>query len=68
MKKLFALGAIGAVLLSACSGEKGNKTADSLQIVTVQYEQASTFNDSLLLLMGDIYDGLDSNNNQEGLL
>ncbi len=68
MKKLFALGAIGAVLLSACSGEKGDKTADSLQIVTVQYEQASSFNDSLLLLMGDIYDGLDSINTQEGLL
>lgn len=68
MKKLLALGAIGAVLLSACSGEKGDRTADSLQIVKVQYDQASTFNDSLLLLMGDIYDGLDSINMQEGLL
>lgn len=54
--------------MASCSGEKGNTTADSLQIVTVQYEQASTFNDSLLLLMGDIYDGLDSINMQEGLL
>ena len=55
-------------MLAACSGEKGNTTADSLQMVTVQYEQASSFNDSLLLLMGDIYDGLDSINTQEGLL
>ena len=68
MKKLIPLCAIGAVLLSACSGEKGKSTSDSLQIMTVQYDQASSFNDSLLLLMGDIYDGLDSINMQEGLL
>ncbi len=68
MKKLIPLFAIGAVMLSACSGQKGKSAEDSLQIVTVQYEQASTFNDSLLLLMGDIYDGLDSINMQEGLL
>lgn len=68
MKKFLALGAIGAVLLSACSGEKGNSASDSLEIVSVQYEQASSLNDSLLLLMGDIYDGLDSINMQEGLL
>ncbi len=59
---------MGALLLASCSGEKGKSTADSLQIVTVQYEQASDLNDSLLLLMGDIYDGLDSINTQEGLL
>lgn len=68
MKKLIPLCAIGAVMLAACSGEKGKSAADSLEIVTVQYEQASSFNDSLLLLMGDIYDGLDSINMQEGLL
>ncbi|MDE5849408.1 MAG: hypothetical protein K2H38_04650 [Muribaculaceae bacterium] len=66
--RLFSLGAVGALMLAACSGEKGITTADSLQMVTVQYEQASSFNDSLLLLMGDIYDGLDSINMQEGLL
>ena len=59
---------MGALLLASCSGEKGKSNADSLQIVTVQYEQASDLNDSLLLLMGDIYDGLDSINTQEGLL
>ncbi|MDE5585209.1 MAG: hypothetical protein K2I92_02575 [Muribaculaceae bacterium] len=68
MKKLIPLCALGALMLASCSGEKKNTTADSLQIVTVQYEQASSFNDSLLLLMGDIYDGLDSINMQEGLL
>ncbi len=68
MKKLIPLCAIGAVMLSACSGQKEKSASDSLEIVTVQYEQASTFNDSLLLLMGDIYDGLDSINMQEGLL
>ncbi len=68
MKKFIPLCAIGAVMLSACSGNKGKSAEDSLEIVTVQYEQASSFNDSLLLLMGDIYDGLDSINMQEGLL
>lgn len=68
MKKLIPLCAIGALVLAGCSGNKGESTADSLQIVSAQYEQASSFNDSLLLLMGDIYDGLDSINAQEGLL
>ena len=68
MKKSIPLFALGALMLASCSGEKGKSDADSLQIVTVQYEQASSFNDSLLLLMGDIYDGLDSVNSQEGLL
>lgn len=68
MKKLIPLCAVGAVMLSACSGHKNDTTADSLAIVSHQYEQASSFNDSLLLLMGDIYDGLDSINIQEGLL
>lgn len=68
MKKLIPLCALGAVMLSACSGHKNDTTADSLAIVSHQYEQATSFNDSLLLLMGDIYDGLDSINMQEGLL
>ncbi len=71
MKKIIrvlSLGAIGAVMLASCGGKKDKSTSDSLQMVTVQYEQASSFNDSLLLLMGDIYDGLDSINMQEGLL
>ena len=68
LTRLFSVGAVGALMLASCSGEKGKSAEDSLQIVTVQYEQASSLNDSLLLLMGDIYDGLDSINTQEGLL
>lgn len=68
MKKLIPLAAIAAVTLAGCSGHKSNSDVDSLSIVTVQYEQASSYNDSLLLLMGDIYSGLDSINAQEGLL
>lgn len=68
MKKLIPLCAIGALVLAGCSGNQGESTVDSLQIVSAQYEKASDMNDSLLLLMGDIYDGLDSINMQEGLL
>ncbi|MDE6866833.1 MAG: hypothetical protein K2J23_05500, partial [Muribaculaceae bacterium] len=35
---------------------------------TAEYKEATSYNDSLLLLMGDIYTGLDSINMQEGLL
>ena len=68
MKKLIPVCALGALMLASCSGNKGEGAVDSLQIISVQYEQASTMNDSLLLLMGDIYNGLDSINMQEGLL
>ncbi len=68
MKKILPLCAMGALLLASCSGHKGDSKADSLVIVTTQYEEASTMNDSLLLLIGDIYAGLDSINMQEGLL
>ncbi len=68
MKKLIPLFAVGALMLASCSGQKEKVTPEQLQVVTVQYEQASSLNDSLLLLMGDIYDGLDSINTQEGLL
>ena len=36
--------------------------------LTEEYNEATSFNDSLMLLMGDIYTGLDSINAQEGLL
>lgn len=68
MKKLIPIAAIAAVTLAACSGHKSDSDVDSLTIVSTQYEEASNFNDSLLLLMGDIYSGLDSINQQEGLL
>lgn len=68
MKKLIPVCAIAALTLAACSGQGGKTQTDSLTIITAQYEEASSFNDSLLLLMGDIYAGLDSINMQEGLL
>lgn len=73
MKKNFLLlGAVIAVIFSACSNkeDKDKLAEDSVEIanLTAQYNEANTFNDSLLLLMGDIYTGLDSINQQEGLL
>lgn len=70
MKKgIIALGTI-ALLLTSCGGTQKKLEEDSLRIadLTSQYEEATNFNDSLMLLMGDIYTGLDSINMQEGLL
>ncbi len=68
-KSLVFLGA-GALLLASCSGNESKLREDSLKIadLTAEYQEAATFNDSLMLLMGDIYTGLDSINMQEGLL
>lgn len=72
MKKLtLALSAISLIALSACNSKYKEKAQeDSLRIVelTTNYAEATSFNDSLMLLMGDIYNGLDSINMQEGLL
>lgn len=70
MKKSILLLGIGALLLSACNGNQKKLDEDSMKIadLTSEYEEATTFNDSLMLLMGDIYTGLDSINMQEGLL
>lgn len=61
---------VGAVLLTACSGNEKKLNEDSIKIADLseQYQEATNFNDSLMLLMGDIYTGLDSINQQEGLL
>lgn len=62
---------LGALLLSSCAGKDQKKIdEDSVKIadLTAEYEEATNFNDSLMLLMGDIYTGLDSINTQEGLL
>lgn len=58
---------VAAVLLASCAGNE-KKEADSVAILSEQYSEATNFNDSLMLLMGDIYTGLDSINQQEGLL
>ncbi len=70
MKKHFAMIGIGVLLLSSCAGNHKKTDDDSLKLAALasQYEQATSFNDSLMLLMGDIYTGLDSINMQEGLL
>ncbi|MDE7180102.1 MAG: hypothetical protein K2N88_02755 [Muribaculaceae bacterium] len=71
MKKSLMFLGIGALLLSSCAGADQKKIdEDSIRIadLTAQYDEATTFNDSLMLLMGDIYTGLDSINTQEGLL
>lgn len=70
MKKLVMIMGIGALLLTSCSGNQKKLEEDSMKIadLTAQYQQANDFNDSLMLLMGDIYTGLDSINTQEGLL
>lgn len=59
------------MLLGACNNEYKEKVEqDSIRIaqLTSNYEEAATFNDSLMLLMADIYNGLDSINMQEGML
>ncbi|MBD5195985.1 MAG: hypothetical protein K2G53_03340 [Muribaculaceae bacterium] len=70
MKKSFVLLGMGALLLASCSGNQKKLDEDSIRIadLTAEYQEAATFNDSLMLLMGDIYTGLDSINMQEGLL
>ncbi len=71
MKKSFIAMGIGALLLASCSGNDKQKLADDsarIAELSAEYAEASSFNDSLMLLMGDIYTGLDSINIQEGLL
>lgn len=71
MKRNLIYLALGLMALVACQSKNGNAIdEDSLRMAEVeqQYQEATSFNDSLLLLMGDIYAGLDSINAQEGLL
>lgn len=70
MKKGFIMLGVGALLLASCSGNQKKLDEDSVKIadLTAEYQEATSFNDSLMLLMGDIYMGLDSINMQEGLL
>lgn len=69
MRKYFAILGIGALLLASCSGKHEERIdSESIADLTAEYQEATSFNDSLLLLMGDIYTGLDSINLQEGML
>ena len=69
MKKSIFILALGALIIGGCSN-KAKLDEDSMKIasLTEDYQEATNFNDSLMLLMGDIYTGLDSINQQEGLL
>lgn len=55
--------------MTSCS-DKNRLQEDSLRIagLSAELEQATDYKDSLMLIMGDIYMGLDSINMQEGLL
>ena len=66
MKKSLILLGIGAAMLASCSGNSQKIAEDSARIaeLSAEYAEASSFNDSLMLLMGDIYTGLDSINMQ----
>jgi len=69
MKKYLAIIGISAMILASCTGKQEERQdSESIANLTAEYELATSFNDSLLLLMGDIYTGLDSINVQEGLL
>lgn len=72
MRKIFAAIGVSALLLATACGHKEAATVDSDSVkiadLTSEYQVATSFNDSLMLLMGDIYSGLDSINMQEGLL
>jgi chromosome segregation ATPase len=70
MKKSLILLGFGAIMLASCSGNSEKLAEDSARIaeLSAEYAEANSFNDSLMLLMGDIYTGLDSINMQEGLL
>lgn len=70
MKKSFILCGVAALMLASCAGNSKKLAEDSARIaeLSAEYAEANSFNDSLMLLMGDIYTGLDSINMQEGLL
>lgn len=71
MKKLpIALLGLAGLVLVGCSGRNEKLEEDSAKIANLENEltQATDYKDSLMLLMGDIYIGLDSINMQEGML
>lgn len=73
MKKLaICLSASAILIMASCTSgaQKEKALQDSLKIaeLTANFEAATSFNDSLMLLMADVYNGIDSINMQEGLL
>lgn len=70
MKKSIILMGLAALALVGCKQHEASDNSDSIRMAEMeaQYKEATNFNDSLMLLMGDIYAGLDSINAQEGIL
>ncbi len=74
MKKVLYLLSVGALCIgiTACGSKKEKEEPeqekDQVAELSAEYQQATSFNDSLMLLMSDIYAGLDSINTQEQLL
>lgn len=70
MKKLMIYGAAAIMALASCTQKEKPEMVDVsvMEEMNMKYQEANDYKDSLLLLMGDIYAGLDSINSQEGLL
>lgn len=68
VKNWFILMSLAALVFGSCDNKKEQEDEAQIAELSEEYQQATTFNDSLMLLMGDIYSGLDSINMQEHLL
>lgn len=70
MRKLLLFFSAAAMLATACTNSESKIDEDSLRIANLSAElnQANDYRDSLLILMSDIYQGIDQINQQEGLL
>lgn len=70
MKRIMIYAAVGLIALAACNKNNDKEMVDAsvLEDMNAKYQEANDYKDSLLILMGDIYAGLDSINMQEGLL
>lgn len=70
MKRTLIYLSLGLLAITACNKNDNQQEAndETIEAMNLKYQEANDFKDSLLLLMGDIYAGLDSINMQEGLL
>lgn len=69
MKNLiFAICAIALIMTSCGNDSKKEKATIETPDLTKELQQATDYKDSLILLMGDVYDGMEQINAQEGLL
>lgn len=69
MKNSIMLLALVALIFTSCNNNEEKKEA-VVQVpdLTEELQQATDYKDSLIMLMGDIYDGMEQINIQEGLL